>query len=79
MNISNHLNKSKLLRFKCHHQRNVWFTFFFSLESCNAHRLVKLVYFSLSSWEKDYQKSQTGSNLCFIPTPSEALIKSNNY
>ena len=28
MNISNHLNKSKLLRFKCHHQRNVWFTFF---------------------------------------------------
>ena len=28
MNFSNHLNKSKLLRFKCHHQRNVWFTFF---------------------------------------------------
>ena len=46
---------------------------FFSLESCNAHRLVILVYFSLSSWEKDYQKSQTGSNLCFIPTPSQAL------
>ena len=35
---------------------------FFSLESCNAHRLVILVYFSLSSSEKDYQKSQTGSN-----------------
>ena len=34
---------------------------FFSLESCNAHRLVILVNFSLSSWEKDYQKSQTGS------------------
>ena len=44
---------------------------FFSLESCNAHRLVILVNFSLSSWEKDYQKSQTGSNLCFIPTPSD--------
>ena len=42
---------------------------FFSLESCNAHRLVILVNFSLISWEKDYQKSQTGSNLCFIPTP----------
>ena len=52
---------------------------FFSLESCNAHRLVILVNFSLSSWEKDYQKSQTGSNLCFIPTPSQALLKSNNY
>ena len=49
---------------------------FFSLESCNAHRLVILVNFSLSSWEKDYQKSQTGSNLCFIPTPSQALINS---
>ena len=27
---------------------------FFSLESCNAHRLVILVYFSLSSWEKAF-------------------------